>query len=224
MPDSNDDKVPPEQEQLHEILMKIVAYQFSLSDDRAVGLDELRSNGILSAADMDFLISRSVTYKPHRLSEYHAMDMFQMPLATGGCMFVGPCWPKPKRFTKHRAPLGDFRPIVENFLQLPLPRDELLLHVEFTEHDGMGIAPGMITFIFGSIRFRERLPALRAVGAEFGFSPLQDEVVQGNHVLTFTICVDADEAAAATIAFLGRGCGFTDDTEIVHSAGALDAG
>jgi hypothetical protein len=221
MPDSDDYKIPREQEQLNEILMKIVTYQRSLSDGRAVDLDELQREGVLAPTDIEFLASHSVIYKPHPLSDHHALDMFKMPLATGGCVFVGPCGPP---LAKHRASLRDFQPIVENFLQLPLPQDELLLHVEFTEHDGMGITPKMITFNFRSLRWRERLPVLRAIAGQFGFSPLQDEVVQGSHTLTFTIYLDAAQTAAATVELLSRGCGFTDETEIVHSAGAFEAG
>jgi hypothetical protein len=82
----------------------------------------------------------------------------------------------------------------------------------------------VIVFTFRSIHWQERLPALRAVAMQFGFSPLQDNVVQGNHLLTFTIHLDAAETAAATVALLSRGCGFSDEDEIIYSAGALDAG
>jgi len=222
MPDSDQHGIPPEQEKLSELLMKIVVYQHSLSDGRAVELDELRREGVLAPGDIEFLSSHSVTYKPHRLSDYHGLDMFHMPISDGGCVFIGPSGPP---LTKRRAPLRDFQPIVERFLQLPGPRDELLLHIEFTEHDdGMGVAPEMICFNFRSTNWRERLPAIRAVGAEFAFSPLQDEVLQGSHMLTFTICADAARIAIATVALLSRGCGFTDGTEITYSAGALDAG
>jgi hypothetical protein len=56
---------------------------------------------------------------------------------------------------------------------LPRPHDELLLYAEFTKHDGMGVAPEMICFNFGSAEWRDRLPAIRSVAAEFGFQPLQ---------------------------------------------------
>src|SRR5437016_152063 len=131
MPDSEDFKTPPEQEQLHEILMKILTYQHSLSDDRAVDLDELRREGVLSPANAEFLTSHSVTYKPHRLSDYHAGDMLHMP-TNGGCVVFGPSGPP---LTKRGASLSTFQPIVESFLRLPRPQDELLLHIEFTEHD-----------------------------------------------------------------------------------------
>src|SRR5213596_1277291 len=112
--------------------MKIVTYQHSLSNGRAVDLDELHRNGVLSPADAEFLSSHSVTYKPHRLSDYHAGDMLHMP-TDGGCVFIGPAGPP---LTKRRASLGVFQSIVESFLRLPRPQDELLLHIEFTEHDG----------------------------------------------------------------------------------------
>jgi hypothetical protein len=219
MPDSDDFQIPPEQEQLHEILMKIVTYQHSLSDGRAVELDELRREGVLSPGDADFLMTHSVTYKPHRLSDYHASDMLHMPTA-GGCVFVGPGGPP---LTKRRASLNDFQSIVENFLRLPRPQDELLLHIDFTEHDGMGVAPEMICYNLQGAPWRARLPAIRRVAEEFGFHPFQDEEIQGSWLLTFRVAPDKARTAAAVVALLGRGCGFADETEITYSAGALDA-
>src|SRR6266516_6478789 len=93
MPDSDDLPIPPEQERLVEILMKIVTYQHSLSDGRAVELDELRREGVLSPADAEILSSHSVTYKPHRLSDYHTGDMLHMPTDDGGCVFIGTARP-----------------------------------------------------------------------------------------------------------------------------------
>ena len=115
MPDSDDFAIPPEQQQLHEIFEKIVTYQLSLPDGRAVELDELRREGVLSPADAEFLSSHSVTYKPHRLSEYHATDMLHMP-TDGGCVFIGPGGPP---LTKRRVALSAFQPIVESFLVAP---------------------------------------------------------------------------------------------------------
>jgi len=171
MPDSDDFQIPPEREQLHEILMKIVTYQHSLSDGRAVELDELRREGALSPADVEFLTTHSVTYKPHRLSDYHAGDMLHMPTDDGGCVFIGPGG---SPLTKRRASLSDFQSIVESFLRLPRPEDELLLHIEFTEHDGMGVAPEMICYTLQSASWRQRLQSLRPAGrvAELGSRPL----------------------------------------------------
>lgn len=216
----NDFKIPPEQEQLHEILMKIVAYQHSLPDDRAVDMDELQSKGVLSPSDAQFLRAHSVTYKPHRTSDYHAIDMLHMPTQDGGCVFIGPSGPP---LTKRRVSLRDFRPVVEGVLRLPRPQDELLLHIEFTEHDGMGVAPEMICFTFRGAEWRQRLPAIRGVAAEFGFLPLQDEEIQNSWMLGFRIAPEPARTAAAVVALLNRGCGFTDETEITYSAGALDA-
>lgn len=221
MADRNEYNVPPEQERIHQLLMKIVTYQRSLSDGRAVELDELKREGVLEVADIEFLNSHSVTYKPHRVSDYHALDMFHMPTSDGGCMFIGPSGPPLK---KRRMPLQNFRSAVENFLNLPRPREELLLHVEFSEKDGMGVAPEMICFTFGSMEWRERLPAIRAVAAEFGFKPMQDEVRQVNHLLTFKTGADPKLIAGATVALLSRGCGFVEQAEITYSAGALDEG
>lgn len=220
MQESNDFNIPPEQEQLHEILMKVVAYQHSLPDDRLVEFDELRREGVLSPSDAEFLTAHSVTYKPHRRSDYHALDMFHMPTADGGCVFIGPSGPP---LTKRHAPLSNFQPIVESFLRLPRPQDELLLHVEFTEYDGMGVAPEMICFNLRGDDWRKRLTAIRNVAAEFGLQPFQDQEVQSSWSLTFRIAPDAARTAAAVAALLGRGCGFTDETDITYSAGALDA-
>jgi hypothetical protein len=88
---------------------------------------------------VEFLTTRSVTYKPHRLSDYHAGDMLHMP-TDGGCVFIGPSGPP---LTKRRSSLSDFQSIVESFLRSPRPQGELLLHIEFTDHDGMGVAPDL---------------------------------------------------------------------------------
>jgi hypothetical protein len=69
--------------------------------------------------------------------------MLHMPTDDGGCVFIGPGGPP---LTKRRASLSDFQSIVESFLRLLRPQDELLLHIEFTEHDGMGVAPEMICY------------------------------------------------------------------------------
>jgi len=220
MPDSDDFKIPPEQEHLHEILMKVVGYQHSLSDGRAVELEELQREGVLSADDLAFLTAHSVTYKPHRSSDFHTSDMFHMPTDDGGCVFIGPCGPP---LTKRTAPVGAFASVVENFLGLPRPQDELLLHIEFSEHDGMGVAPEMICFTLRGADWRQRLPGIRSVAAEFGFQPFQDEEVQGSWLLAFGITPDPTRTAAAVVALLSCGCGFTHETDITYSAGALDA-
>jgi hypothetical protein len=106
---------------------------------------------------------------------------------------------------------------------LPRPQDELLLHIEFSEHDGMGVAPEMICYTLQSAPWRQRLPAIRSVAAEFGFHPFQDEEIQGRWSLTFRLAPDVARTAAAVVALLSRGCGFSDETEITYSAGALDA-
>ncbi len=220
MSDPQDFRISPEQEQLHEILLKIVAYQHSLADDRAIDMDELRSKGVLSPSDAEFLRAHSVSFKPHRRSDYHAVDMFQMPTEGGGCVFVGPSGPP---LTKRRVSLRDFRPVVEGFLRLPRPQHELLLHIELTKDDGMGVAPEMLCFTLRSAEWRRRLPAIRNIAAEFGFHPLQDEEIQNNWILGFRIGPEPGRTATAVVALLNRGCGFTEETEITYSAGALDA-
>ena len=220
MPDLDEFKMSPEQERLNEILTKVVIYQHSLPDGRAVELEELEGEGILSSDDMAFLTAHSVTYKPHRVSDFHALDMFHMPTGDGGCVFIGPGGPP---LTRRSAPLSVFAPVVDSFLRLPKPQDELLLHIEFTEHDGMGVAPEMICFTLRSAEWWQRLPAIRKVAAEFGFQPFQDEEIQSSWSLTFRIAPDAARTAAAVVALLSRGCGFTGETEIKYSAGAIDA-
>ncbi len=50
MPEPSEFESSPELERLHEILAKVVAYQHSLRDGRAVELDELESQHVLSSA------------------------------------------------------------------------------------------------------------------------------------------------------------------------------
>ena len=212
-------KIPPEQQQLNEILTKVLVYQHSLRKDRAVELDELLREGVLSPADAEFLSSNSVTYKPHRRSDFHALDMFHMPTDGGGCVFIGPSGPP---LTKRHATLSDFQPVVESFLRLPRPEDELLLHIEFTEEDGMAVAPGRILFTLCSADWRQQLPAIRKVAGEFGLCPFHDAEVQCHWSLTFNATQDAAHTAAAVVALLNRGCAFSDKSMITYSAGALD--
>jgi len=199
--------------------MKITEYQRSLPDGRAVELAELQRQGILSSADIDFMSAHSVVYKPHRTSDYHATDMLYMPLKEGGCVFTGPSARMP---IKRRIQLREFQTVVQNFLRIPRPDDELLLHIEFAENDGLAVSPECIIFLFGSDCWRERLPSIRSVGAEFGFAPLQDGVVQNRHILSFRIPRDADRTSAAVVALLSRGCGLTDESEVCYAGGALD--
>jgi hypothetical protein len=207
------------QRQLQRILKKITEYQHSLPDGRAVELDELQREGVLSSADIDFMAAHSVTYKPHRASDYHATDMLHMPLSDGGCVFTGPSARTP---IKRRIQLKEFQTVIQSFLRIPRPDDELLLHIEFAENDGVAVSPEGIFLIFASDRWRERLPEIRSVGAEFGFDPIQDQVVQNHHVLGFRIPRDADRTSAAVVALLRRGCGLTDESEVCYAGGALD--
>lgn len=201
--------------------MKITAYQRSLTDGRGVDMDELVREGIISPGDASFMSAHAVTYKPHRVSDYHALDMLHMPTEDGGCVFIGPGGPP---LTKRHGRAGEFEAVVRSFLRIPRPQDELLLHIEFSEHDGMGVAPEMLCFNLKGARWRERLPMLRSVAAELGYHSLQDEELQGSHALTFRIPSDPDRTAAAVAALLLRGCGFSQGAELVYSAGALDEG
>src|SRR5688572_27276285 len=143
MPDSDHFQRPPEEQRLHEILTKILNYQYSLPDGRAVELDELLRKGALSPSDGEFLTSHSVTYKPHRISDYHASDMLHMPTDSGGCVFIGPCGPP---LTKRTAPLRALGDIIENFLQFPRAEGELFMHIDSSDRDGVGVSPGFISF------------------------------------------------------------------------------
>jgi hypothetical protein len=211
--------IPPEQWRLHELLVKVIAYQRSLPDGRAVELDELKREGVFDSADIEFLSANSVTYKPHRVSDYHAMDMFHMPTSDGGCLFTGP---KSPRLKKRRMRLQNFQAELERFLKLPRPREELLLHIEFSKNDRMVLTPGIILFTFRTKEWLERLPAIRAVAAEFELQPRQDDVRQGTHGLAYTTDADPARIATATVALLARGCGIADRDKITYSAGALD--
>jgi hypothetical protein len=217
MPDPHD-IFSGDQGRLDEILSKISAYQHSLPDGRAVELEELQRQGVLSSTDIDFMSAHSIAYKPHRVSDYHALDMLQMPTPDGGCVFVGPAGLPLK---KRRTHLGEFQAVVQKFLRIPRPEDELLLHIELGKHDGMGVSPKTIVSIFGSETWRERLPAIRTVAAEFGLHPHQDEIVQLHHLLGFDVPRDADQTATIVVALLSRGCGLTSECEVVYSAGAL---
>jgi hypothetical protein len=210
------------QMKLHEILAKIFAYQRSLlPEDRPVELDELERQKILSPEDIEFMSTHSVVYKPHKLFSYHAMDTFQMPTEDGGCVFTGISVKGLEK--KHRTPLRDFGAVIERFLQIPRPEDELLLHVELEpETDGMAVAPGLIIVNFRTDSWKGRLPTIRQVALELGLEPFQDEEKQGSHGLTYKVPKDAVNTSTIFVALLSRGCGFADDSEIVYLAGALD--
>ncbi len=219
MPAEDDFDARPEQRRLSGIVAKVLGYQHSLPDGRAVRLEELQQQGILSPDDIAFIADHSVTYKPHALSDFHTIDMFHMP-TDDGCVFTGPTGPP---LTKRTASLDVFQAIVESFLRLPRPQDELLLHIEFSEHAGMAVAPRMICFTLRGASWRQRLPAIRTVAAEFGLRAFQDEEIQGSWTLTLQTVPEVARTAAATVALLSRGCGFAHDANIVYSAGALDA-
>jgi hypothetical protein len=220
MAEPDDFQPSAERLRVSDILMKVVAYQRSLADGRAVDLEELQRKGVLSAEDIEFLSINSVTYTPHRVAEYyHALDMFQMPTADGGCVAIGPNPPTP---TKRTARFSAFKTMLERFLSRPKPADALLLHVEFTETDTMGVAPGAIFFTFGSAAWRVRLPAIRSVATGLGLTSAQDELVEGTHTLIYAIGQDTARTVEAAVTFLSRGFGLTDENEIVYTAAALD--
>ncbi len=167
----------------------------------------------------EFLKEHSVSCKPHGLSDYHAMDMFHMP-TNGGCVFTGPSGPPTK---KRVAKLRVFQPVLENFLKLPRPKDELLLQIELTpDEDGMAVLPGHLCFVLKSQAWRRKLPGIRSVAADLGLSVWQDADVQNSHILSFDAPSEASQATTAVMGLLSRACDFGQDAEITYSAGALD--
>lgn len=219
MPEPDGHTIPPEHERIHAILLKIVAYQHSLSDDRAVEIDELSREGVISSADAAFLESHAVKYKPHRRSAFHAADMFQMPTEDGGLLSTGPNGTPP---VVRRAFLPEFAQIVERFLRLPRPKDELLLHIEFGKRDGMGVSPEMICFTLHSPEWRRRLPAICRFAIESGFHRLQDQEIPSSWLLALRPSPGVVITGAAVAALLKQGCGIDDRRPITYSAGALD--
>jgi hypothetical protein len=217
--EENDDS--PAQGRLSDLLMKVLVYQYSLPDGRAVELEELQREGVFGPEEIKFMRSHSVTYKPHRLPDFHGMDMFHMP-TEGGCVFMGPPGAPLK---KRGIALRHFGRVVEDFLRLPRPDDDLLLHVEFEkeEEDGMGVARESICFTFGSEGARERLPRIREVAAGLGLRTTQDEDIQRSWILSFGVpWTEAERTSAAVVALLRQGCGFVEEAEVIYSAGALD--
>jgi hypothetical protein len=82
MTDSDVFETSSGQERLSEILTKIVTHQHSLPDGRAVELEELERESILSPDDLAFLTAHSVTYKPHRRRFLWSGDLYEGSRAT----------------------------------------------------------------------------------------------------------------------------------------------
>jgi hypothetical protein len=177
-------------------------------------LEELARENVLSADDMLFMETNSVTYTPHRLRDYHSMDMFHMP-TEGGCVFTGPVGPELKKRTH---PVEGFEKVMEDFLRLPNP--DLLMHIEFTEEESCGVAPKLLMFNFKNPEWRQRIDSVRDVAAEFAMAPSDDREIQGSWHLSFETPDDPSKAAAIAYALLSRGCGLA--REVTYSAGALD--
>jgi hypothetical protein len=96
------------------------------------------------------------------------------------------------------------------------------MHVEFSEEDGMGISPGDISFALMNPEWRRMLPRLRDVASKWKLQLSEDEEIQGSWILSFRLELGARETAEAAVAFLREGFGFSDDSEVIFSAGALD--
>jgi hypothetical protein len=128
---------------------------------------------------------------------------------------------------KRRTPLRHFPPVVQRLLKKSAPSDESLLHVYFSEHNGMGIIGGVLLFVIRDDPWRERLPSIRTVASELGLNATHDRDSKVgdlgySHTLTYALPKDAPDASAAVFALLNRGCGIADDNEIVYTAAALD--
>jgi hypothetical protein len=207
-------------DRVREILSKIVAYQHTYSGV-PVDLNTLVSTGVLSLDAQIFLESHSIDYKPHALTDYHAGDMFHIP-TEGGCMFVGPAGPP---LPKYSARLSELAGIIERVLRLPIPADELLLHIELTEEDGMGVAPGLLSFILHRPEWRSRAATVKAIAAEHGLSPFQDSPeLQGNYILSFTPATDPSALTRIALDLLQRGLGLADKDQITYACGAIELG
>lgn len=214
-PEFSDDQM-----KLHEILGKIVAYQRSLPEDRAVEFEELEKANVLSPDDLEFMSAHSVTYRPHKLSSFHAMNTLHMPLKNGGCVFTGVSLASVQK--RHRTTLRDFRLVIDKILELPRPEEELLVHIQMeAETDGMAVAPGMIMVNFKSAHWRKRLPTIREVASALGLEPFPGSD-DGKHILTYLTPRDTKRTVAAVEALLSRGCGLDEESEVVYMAGALD--
>jgi uncharacterized repeat protein (TIGR04138 family) len=210
---------PDADDKLHSILTKIISYQHLRANGAAVELEELKREKVLSPDELAFMVERGVVYKPYRTADYyHAGDMLQMPTKEG-CVLVGPDGPKQK---KRSALLRDFRAILESLLQLP--SEGLMIHVELSDRDGMGISPALIIFRFETERWKERLEFIREVGRQHELEALQDAEVQCGWMLGFRHALAGTALADLAVALLGRGCGFEDQTEVNYSCGALDQG
>lgn len=216
------DKIPSgDFPNLHKIFVKILKYLQSLPDGRAVALDELRRESILSAADFEFMAVNSVIYKPRKYSAYlRGAYMLKKGTSDGGYQALG----LKGEPLKHRTCLRDLPAVIRKLLEIPESDDELLMSISFTEHDGMAVSPGLIMFHVRSDSWRERLPAIRSAASEIGIGPFKDED-QGTaqaHWLVFRIPRDPGGTSSTVDALLRRGCEMEDDNELTYSAGALD--
>jgi hypothetical protein len=201
---------------LGQLLTKINTYQRLLSVDRPVELNVLIRENVLNSDDIEFIKTHDVTYKPHRLADYHSMDMFHMPTEGGGCVFIGPGGPPLKKRT---TALKDFQRIIESFLNLPNP--DLLLHIEITEKDGAAVGAGILLFHFQSQDWKDRAEIVREAGGRVGVSAFQDYEVQNHRSLSFKV-EESAALATLTVKVLQDGCGFNPESQITYSAGALD--
>jgi hypothetical protein len=204
--------------QLHGIFRKILNYLTSLPDGRAVELDELKREHILSPEDLEFMSSQSVTYKPRKMSAYKR-GQYVLQMDTGhGYVALG-LGGEP---TKRRTPLRDFPAVIQRLFEVSESNDEINLMIHFLEHEWMSMFPGNLMFSFKSPLWRERVPAIRGVASDLGLEPSHDYETERSHTIVYPIPSDAAGVSAGVIAILSRGCGLADDSEIVYSSVALD--
>jgi hypothetical protein len=229
MPVSDHFKPRPHRRELFALLNKILTYQKSLADARAVELEELEREGVLSPADLEFMQAHSIAYTPHRRTDRSARDMLSLPTAEGK-IEVGPSGPPPENRVVF---MRDFRTVTENFLRLTAQvkkPDPDGLKVRFTERDWMNISAQAIMILLSNPQWTSRLATIQEVATELGLELLARNRALAEGVerserprpLNYRAFLDQNRTAGAVVAILGRGFGCDEASEISYSASALD--
>ncbi len=201
------DPLPAQESRFQEILLKIVTYQYTLWEDRPVDLAELREKQVLSAADFEFMTANSVKYTPRRLSDKSAEAMLAMETASGAFL------ESVNQNASHTVcilSVADLESAIESLLESPHPAGEILLHIRLSEHDALALSVNDLGFAFQQPDWKQHLPQLKQVAAEFGLDPMQDSVdANGHHLLAFPTPLDSTLAAQLLRQLLQRGCGLS---------------
>jgi hypothetical protein len=218
----NEPSIPgldPLAQRVFAILQRILEFQ-AAHGGAAAPLEALAAEGALSKDDLAFLQSHSIKYTPGKLKGCHGGGSFEIPTPDGFIFIGSGCATLPK----HRTPLAELAGVIEQVLGLPRPSQDLILQIELSEDDGVGIAPGMITFLLQQPELRARASAIKTVAAEHGLSPFQDSPdLQGRYVLTFRLFEAAPRMVArVSIAILRRALGLADDDEMTYASAALE--